>query len=84
MLAGAVRLWQVAAAIGVLSFMLFLVARIQLARAREAWADAFFYSPSQKPKQRQRRQQWHDRSWALLILTVASFSLALVLYFLRR
>jgi len=64
--------WHVAAAVTVACAVLLAVARVQLARAKEDWANAYFYSPSLKPKVRQRRQRWQDVSWALLACTSAA------------
>ena len=61
----------------------YLFARVQLAKAREDYADAFFYSPSLKTQQRRRRQRWQDRSWALLGLFLAALAAAAVLYLTR-
>ena len=62
--------------------LLLVLARVQLARATEDWANAYFYSPSLKPKARERRQRWLDRSWALVALTVAAAVATGVLYWL--
>jgi hypothetical protein len=72
--------WQLALAAAVLAGALYLLARLQLERAKEDWANAFFYSPSQKTRARQRRQRWQDRCWALLGLTLLCLGLAIVLY----
>ncbi|MBI3973840.1 MAG: hypothetical protein HY332_21390 [Chloroflexi bacterium] len=74
--------WHVALALGVLSLALYVFSRVQFGRASEDWANAFFYSPSQKAKHRQRRQRWQDRSWAFLAGVVISLIAAVVLYFL--
>jgi hypothetical protein len=76
----AVAPWHVALALAALCFLLYSLARVQLARAREDWANAFFYSPSQKAKHRMRRQRWQDRCWALLIGAIASTIAAIFLY----
>ena len=75
--------WHVALALAVLFLLAFTVARLQRERAREDFANAFFYSPSSKTKQRQRRQMWHDRMWAALLLGVASLVLTAYLYWQR-
>jgi hypothetical protein len=74
--------WHVALAATLVCAVLYLLARAQLERAREDWANAFFYSPSQKPKQRQRKQRWQDRSWALLAATGAAAVGTALLYWL--
>jgi hypothetical protein len=66
--------------LAVLFFAAYLFARVKLEQAREDWANAFFYSPSQKTKQRQRRQRWQDRTWAMLILCLVSLAAAGLLY----
>ena len=75
--------WHAALALAVLFLLGFIVARLQRERAREDFANAFFYSPSSKTKQRQRRQMWQDRMWAALLLGVASLALAGFLYLQR-
>ena len=72
--------WHLALGLAVLFLLAFMVARLQRDRAREDFANAFFYSPSSKTKQRQRRQTWQDRMWAALLLGVASLALAGYLY----
>jgi disulfide bond formation protein DsbB len=72
--------WHVALALSAVFLLTFVVARLQFRRAREDWANAFFYSPSTKTKQRQRRQKWQDRMWASLILTVVCAAAAGALY----
>jgi hypothetical protein len=76
--------WHVALGIALLCLLGFLVARIQLERAREDWANAFFYSPSSKTKQRQRRQRWQDRMWALFFMCVTALLAAGFLYLQSR
>lgn len=75
--------WHVALVLAGVSLGGFLFARLQFQRAREDFANAFFYSPSSKTKQRQRRQRWQDRMIAFLALTAIFFVAAGVLY-LRR
>ncbi|HXI19016.1 MAG TPA: hypothetical protein VNM48_21835 [Chloroflexota bacterium] len=75
--------WHAALALAALFFLGYVIARLQFLRARDDWADAFFYSPSSKTKQRRRRQKWQDRMWALLIAGMAAVIAALVFY-LRR
>ena len=75
--------WHVAVALAVLFLIAYAVARLQRDRAREDFANAFFYSPSSKTRQRQRRQMWQDRMWAALLLGVASVALAGYLYWQR-
>jgi hypothetical protein len=75
--------WHVALGLAVLFLLTFLLARLQRERAREDFANAFFYSPSSKTRQRQRRQMWQDRMWASLLLGVASLALASYLYWQR-
>jgi len=70
----------VAAAVTATCAVLLVIARAQLARAKEDWANAYFYSPSLKPKVRQRRQRWQDVSWALLACTGAGAVATGVLY----
>ena len=72
--------WHVAFGFAVVCLLGFMVARVQFNRAREDWANAFFYSPSSKTRQRQRRQMWQDRMWALLVLGAAAGSMAAYLY----
>ena len=72
--------WHAALGFGALCFVAFIIARVRFNRAREDWADAFFYSPSSKTRQRQRRQKWQDRMWALLVLSLASVGMAAYLY----
>ena len=72
--------WHVALAIGALFLVGFAFSRLQFQRAREDWANAFFYSPSSKTKQRHRRQRWQDRMWASLLLALACAATAGVLY----
>ncbi|MGH2370520.1 MAG: hypothetical protein ACRDI2_20275, partial [Chloroflexota bacterium] len=60
---------------------LYGLARVQLGRAREDWANAYFYSPSQKGKQRHRRQRWQDICRALLAVVAVCFIAAAILYF---
>ena len=74
--------WHVAVAITAVCAALYLLARVQLNRAKEDWANAYFYSPSTKPKQRARRQRWQDWSWALLVCTVAGALASIALYWL--
>ena len=76
----AIAPWHVGLALAALCLLLYSLARVQLERAREDWANAFFYSPSQKAKHRLRRQRWQDRCWALLIGAVAFLIAAVVLY----
>ncbi len=75
--------WHAALALAALFFLGYVIARLQFLRARDDWADAFFYRPSSKTKQRRRRQKWQDRMWALLIAGIAAVIAALVFY-LRR
>jgi hypothetical protein len=72
--------WHVALGAALLCVLGFVVARVQFNRAREDWANAFFYSPSSKTRQRQRRQKWQDRMWALLVLGIAAGGMAAYLY----
>jgi hypothetical protein len=72
--------WHAALILAALSLCGFLVARLQFRRAREDFANAFFYSPSSKTKQRHRRQRWQDRMIALAALTVLCLVIAAVLY----
>ena len=72
--------WHVALALGAVFLLGFALARLQFERAREDWANAFFYSPSTKTKQRQRRQRWQDRMWAALVLALACAATAGFLY----
>src|SRR4051812_38716529 len=65
--------WHVALAVTILCAVLYPLARVQVERATEDWANAYVYSPSQKPKQRRRRRRrrrWQDRTWALVGCTV--------------
>jgi hypothetical protein len=75
-----VQPWQVALAAAGLSLLLYAIARVQLERAKDDWANAFFYSPSSKPKQRQRRQRWQDRCTVLLLATFGFAAASAVLY----
>lgn len=75
--------WHVALLLSLLFLGGFLIARVRLRQAREDWANAFFYSPSQKARQRRRRQAWQDRVWALLILTLVFAVVTGVLYLQR-
>ena len=75
--------WHLALALAVVFLLGFIVARVQRERASEDFANAFFYSPSSKTRQRQRRQMWQDRMWAALLLGVASLALAGYLYWQR-
>jgi peptidoglycan/LPS O-acetylase OafA/YrhL len=72
--------WHVAIVLAALALVGFALARIQFQNAREDWANAFFYSPSQKTKQRQRRQRWQDRMWAALAIAFLCLIAAGVLY----
>jgi hypothetical protein len=76
--------WHLAAALAAISLALYVLARARLERAKEDWANAFFYSPSTKPKQRQRRQRWQDLTRAFLAGTVVFAVAAAALYFLDR
>jgi RsiW-degrading membrane proteinase PrsW (M82 family) len=76
--------WHLAAALGAISLALYVLSRAQFERAKEDWADAFFYSPSTKPKQRQRRQRWQDLTRAFLAGTALFAVAAAVLYLLER
>ena len=71
--------WQAGLAMAGLCLVLYIMARVRLARATEDWANAFFYSPSQKTKHRLRRERWQDCCWALLccagVLLVATAAL---------
>ena len=58
--------WHVALAATIVCAVLYVLARAQLERVKQDWANAYFYSPSEKPKQRRRRRSWQDRTWALL------------------
>src|SRR5687767_12536238 len=78
----AVAPWHVALALAALCLLLYSLARVELARAREDWANACFYSPSQKPKHRMRRQRWQDRCWALLIGAI-TFTIAAIFLYVR-
>ena len=75
--------WHAALFLAALALCGFLFSRLQFRRAREDFANAFFYSPSSKTKQRQRRQQWQDRMIALAVLTTLCLIAAGILY-LRR
>ena len=75
--------WHVALALAGLFLLAFLISRFQRERAREDFANAFFYSPSSKTRQRQRRQMWQDRMWASLLLGVATLVLTGYLYLQR-
>jgi len=72
--------WHVALGVAALFLAGYAIARVQRDRARDDFADAFFYSPSSKTRQRQRRQSWQDRMWASLLLGLASVALAAYLY----
>jgi hypothetical protein len=72
--------WHVALGLGLVCLALYSFARVQLERAKEDWANAFFYSPSTKSKHRQRRQRWQDRCYALLAGTALCLAVAAVLY----
>ncbi len=72
--------WHVALALAALALLSYVLARVQFERAKEDWANAFFYSPSQKGRQRQRRQRWQDRCWALLATTGGCLIVAAILY----
>jgi uncharacterized membrane protein YbhN (UPF0104 family) len=74
--------WHVALALGVVCLIGYWLARLQRSRAREDFADAYFYSPSQKVKQRERRERWERICLVLLITTGVCLVAALVLYFL--
>lgn len=75
--------WHMALSLAVLFLLGFVISRLQRERAREDFANAFFYSPSSKTRQRQRRQMWQDRMWAALLLGVASLALTAYLYWQR-
>ncbi len=68
----------------VISLALTLFARARLERAKEEWANAFFYSPSQKAARRLKRKQWQERMWAFLALTILLLILSLMLYLQPR
>jgi Ca2+/Na+ antiporter len=70
--------WHVALAVTMLCAVLYLLARVQLERATEDWANAYLYSPSQKSKRRRRR--WQHRTWALLGCTVLAAAATPLLY----
>lgn len=72
--------WHVALALGTLCLVLYALAQVPLRRARDEWANAFFYSPSQKGRLRQLRKRWQDRCSALLACAVVSFVAAAALY----
>ena len=72
--------WHVALGLGVVFLLAFAISGLQFQRAREDWANAFFYSPSSKTKQRQRRQRWQDRMWASLVLALVCAAAAGTLY----
>lgn len=72
--------WHLAVAGMVISLALTLFSRARLERAKEEWANAYFYSPSQKAVRRLKRKQWQERMWAFLALTVLLLILGLVLY----
>lgn len=75
--------WHLALGLTSLFLLAFLVSRLQRERAREDFANAYFYSPSSKTKQRQRRQMWQDRMWASLLLGLGSLALTGYLYLQR-
>src|SRR5687767_11592259 len=75
--------WHLALGVAALFLLAFLVSRFQRERAREDFANAYFYSPSSKTKQRQRRQMWQDRMWAALLLGLGSLALTGYLYLQR-
>ena len=75
--------WHLALVLAVLFLLGFVFSRLQRERAREDFANAFFYSPSSKTRQRQRRQAWQDRMWAALLLGAASLALTGYLYWQR-
>ncbi len=77
----AIAPWHVAVALTVLCLMGYVLARVQSRRAREDWANAFFYSPSLKGKHRQRRQRWLDVSRAFLVGVVLLCAMTAALYF---
>ena len=72
--------WHAALVVAALFLVAFGISRLQFNRAREDWANAFFYSPSSKTQQRHRRQMWQDRMWACLILFLTSMVTAGYLY----
>ena len=74
--------WHVALLATVLCTLLYLGAHAQFERAKEDWANAFFYAPSQKPARRQRRQRWQDITWTLLGCAAAGAIASTVLYLL--
>jgi hypothetical protein len=74
--------WHVAVALAALCLLLFWLARMQVARAREDWANAFFYAPSLKVKHQERRRQWQDIS-RLLLAAAAVFLVAAVVLYVR-
>src|SRR5688572_24909086 len=56
--------WHMPLGLAVLFLLGLVISRLQRERAREDCGDAFFYSPSSRTRQRQRRQIWQDRVWA--------------------
>ncbi len=74
------RPWEVALVTATLCFVLMLLARMRLAKARDDYADAFFYSPSLKTAQRARRQRWQDRYYTFLAGTLLGLLAAAWLY----
>jgi Ca2+/Na+ antiporter len=74
--------WHAALAATLVCAVVYLLARAQLERAREDWANAYFYSPSQKTKRRQRKQRWQDRVRALLVLAVVAAIATALFYWL--
>jgi hypothetical protein len=72
--------WHISLALALVALGLSLLARTQLERAREDWANAFFYSPSQKSIRRQRRKRWQEWMWALLAATGMLLLITVILY----
>lgn len=76
--------WHLALAGMAISLALTFFARARFERAKDEWANAFFYSPSQKTLRRLQRKQWQERMWAFAALTVLLLVLAAVLYLQPR
>jgi len=72
--------WHVALTLAALFLLLYWLARMQVARAREDWANAFFYAPSLKVKHLERRRRWRDISRVLLAAAAVFLVAAVVLY----
>lgn len=75
--------WHAALAVAAVLLLCYIFARVRLAQATNDWADAFFYSPSQRVRRRQRKQRWQDWSWAILLVALAAIGAAGTLYFTR-